>query len=398
MLTNSIDIELIRNELPCVSKTVYLNTATAGPLPKKVIETMERQIQNEFINGRASVPELFQFMKETTGCLRALVARLLNTSSEEIAITRQTTEGINIVLWGLDWDSRDEIITTNLEHKGGFIPLYNLHMRKGVKVKFLDLGYGDEPISKLQNLINRKTRLLMISHVAWSSGAILPLKEIIRVCHESNVLVLVDGAQAAGAIKVDLKQLDPDFYSIPGQKWLLGPEGTGALFVAKRCLSSVEPTFVGSFSVNNLYDYDHHTPHYLPALGAKRYEIGTLYRPGIIGFKESLGWLLDEVGLNSATTRSHDLAKYCSELLSKIDNVKQVTPYDQMGPIVTFKIEGVSAEALEDFLKTKGITIRYIPALGNAIRICTAFFNTPAEIEALGNEIDSFVNKRKGIK
>ena len=164
-----------------------------------------------------------------------------------MGLTHNTTEGMNIGLSGLDWGAGDEVVTTTLEHGGALLPLYQLHRRHGVRITFADVGNGerDAALTAIERAIHPGVRMVVLSHVTWGTGAVLPIGEIAQLAHEAGAQVLVDGAQSVGALPVDVHALDVDVYAFPGQKWLCGPEGTGGLYVKRAQLDAVQPTQIG---------------------------------------------------------------------------------------------------------------------------------------------------------
>jgi len=305
----------------------------------------------------------------------------LHAHEDEIALTHHTTEGMNIVLWGFPWQEGDEIITTDMEHIGGMAPLYTLHHRQGVSIRILPISQCRDEAEILQlfrKAIQQKTRLIAMSHLTYSTGALLPLRAITALAHEHGVPVLADGAQTAGAIHLDMKALDIDFYAFPGQKWLLGPEGTGGLYVRKDWLARLEPTFTGYFSLNPAA-YNAVDPHsFALASGAKRFEVGSVFRPGIAALDASLAWLMDEVGMDFIFARHRELAALARQKLSAIPGVQVITP-DFHGSLVNFYTPADPLK-LVAALAEKGIMIRSIPDNGS-LRFSCGFFNTIEEIE-----------------
>ena len=171
------------------------------------------------------------------------MARLLNADLDEIALTDNTGEGLNIISNGIQWHESDEVITTNHEHMSLLAPLYQLRDRYGIVIRFADIGpIAERPVLKaIADLVTPRTRLISISHVTWTTGAVLNISEVGYMGREWGIPVLIDGAQSAGAIPVDVKTLGVDFYAMPMQKWLCGPDGTGALYVLSLIHIS-EPT------------------------------------------------------------------------------------------------------------------------------------------------------------
>ena len=203
--------------------TAYLNTGTSGPLPRGAAEAIEHAMWREVDLGRASpsgLPDYAPMVQDT----RQRLATLIGADVAEVALTDSTTHGINAIVWGLPWQSEDEVLTSTVEHPGIVAPLHHLARRTGVSLRTV-------VPDAIACSVTDHTRLVAVSHVSFSTGARLPIEEIAYAAHQQGALLLVDGAQAVGAVPVDVHALDVDAYAFPGQKWLCGPEGIGALYV-----------------------------------------------------------------------------------------------------------------------------------------------------------------------
>ena len=239
-------LQHIRQEMPATTSHLYLNTGTFGPLPNCVTQAMQERLQADLRNGRLGA-EVFTAIIAIYDNARKSAARLLNADVQEIALTDSTGSGMNIISYGFNWQEGDEVITTNHEHISALAPLYQIRDRYGVVIRIADLGpYADRPAHEaISELVTPRTRLIVLSHVTWTTGAALDIAAVGRLGHQRGIPVLIDGAQSAGAIPIDVKALDIDFYAIPMQKWLCGPDGTGALYVRQEALQYVAPTYVG---------------------------------------------------------------------------------------------------------------------------------------------------------
>jgi L-cysteine/cystine lyase len=299
-----------------------------------------------------------------------------------MALTHATTEGMNIATGAIDWQAGERVVTTSLEHAGALGPLWALRNRQRVDLAIADIGTGgdpDEVISALDRAITPNTRLVSLSHVSWATGARLPIAEIVELAHSRGALVAVDGAQSVGAIPVSVEDLGVDFYAVPGQKWLLGPEGTGALYCAPSVLDRPRLTFAGYGGFESLD---------LAAEGklwpdARRFEIAGYHQPSVLGFARSTAWLSMYVGLNWMHERIARLAGEAASMLAEVPGVEVITPRDRMAGLITFRIAGWKAgPALHELSQRTLAIARTIPAL-DAIRISVGFFNTDGELRRL---------------
>ena len=218
-----------------LERYAYLNAGTFGPLPRATIAAMQAVERRELEEGRSS-RAYFQRVLDEREVLRAELARLLGTHPERIALTSSTTEGCNIVVRGLGVGPGDEVVTTDSEHPGLFGGL----VASGATLRIATIRErpSADILSTIQAQITPRTRLIAISHVSWLDGAVLPVRELAG----HGVPVLVDGAQGAGAIPVNVEDLGADYYTISAQKWLLGPSATGALYVTPDQLADCRVT------------------------------------------------------------------------------------------------------------------------------------------------------------
>jgi L-cysteine/cystine lyase len=376
----------VRAALPALDAGIYLNTGSVGPLPAETAAAMAELAAWELRTGRAHVDyvhDLYERMSEA----RAGAAAVLHADVDAIALTHSTTDGMNHAAWSIDWRPGDRAVTTRLEHPGGVGALYALRERAGIEVIFADVGSGGDDavtLAALDEAIVPGTRLVALSHVAWGTGAVLPIAEIAKLAHDRGALVAVDGAQSAGAIPIDLGALGVDFYAISAQKWLLGPEGMGALAVSPAAVSAARPAFAGWFSFETV-----------DAAGraafwpdARRFEGTGFHRPSVLGMARSLGWLSMYVGLDWVHARAGAVARRAAERLAAIPGVELITPLHQMATLVSFRIAGWPAERALDELGARVFAIaRHLAAL-DALRISVGFFTTDAEIERFAGAVE----------
>jgi L-cysteine/cystine lyase len=368
----------IREALPSTAAGIYLNTGTCGPLPRETVRAMAELEGIELRTGRADVA-YWKDSAERMNEARAAVAAVLTTEPRRIALTHATTDGMNVATWAIDWQAGDRVVTTSLEHAGALGPLWALRNRQGVDLAIAEIGSGGDPaevLAALDRAITPNTRLVSLSHVSWATGARFPIRQIVDMAHSRGALVAVDGAQAIGAIPVSVEELGADFYAVPGQKWLLGPEGIGALYCAPSVLDRPRLTFAGYGAFESLD---------LAVEGklwpdARRFEIAGYHQPSVLGFARSTAWLSMFVGLAWIHERVARLAGEAAAMLAEVPGVEVVTPRDHMAGLVTFRIAGWKPGlALAELSKRTLAIARTIPPL-DAIRISVGFFNTDHEL------------------
>ena len=372
-------VQRIRQEMPATTAHLYLNTGTFGPLPNCVSQTMQERIQFELQNGRLGAAA-FEAMGKIYDNARSSSARLLNASVDEIALTDNTGEGLNIISHGFKWHEGDEVITTNHEHISLLAPLFQLRDRYGIVIRFADIGpTAERPVLKaIADLVTPRTRLISISHVTWTTGAVLNVGEVAYMGREWGIPVLIDGAQSAGAIPVDVKALGVDFYAIPMQKWLCGPDGTGALYVRREALDYVSPTYVGYWSVKHEEGIE-----WKLLESAQRFELGGRQTAALAGQAAVLNWLEETVGYKWLFERIASLSRYTYNALKALPGLTLLTPRPGESGLVAFKLGDRDVNEVINYLHDKhNIYIRSIPTT-NSLRVSTGFYNTEEEIDKL---------------
>ena len=369
----------IRQVMPATTGHIYLNTGTFGPLPAVVAETIQASVQKEWQLGRLG-PQAFENITSTYTTARTHIARLIHADEGEIALTDNTGEGLNIISYGIRWQPGDEVITTNHEHISALAPLFQLRDRYGITIRYADLGFdGARPAAEaITPLINSRTRLIVLSHVTWTTGALVDIQAVGRLGQEQGIPVLVDGAQSAGAIPIDVKALGVDFYAIPMQKWLCGPDGTGALFARKEALHYVESTYVGYWSVKHEEGVEWELLD-----TAQRLELGGRQTIAIAGQSAVLQWLEEFVGYPWLFERISSLHSYAHTALQDVPGLHMLTPVPGASGLLTFTLDGKNDSDVVTYLREQhNIYIRNISNI-HALRVSTGFYNTQEEIDHL---------------
>jgi L-cysteine/cystine lyase len=369
----------VRTALPAVGAGIYLNAGTCGPLPAETGKAMADLEAWELTVGRATYDYYLEMLARMDEA-RAAVAAILTADVRTVALNHSATDGVNIGAWAADWRPGDRAVTTTDEHPGGVGGLYQLRERFALDLAFVDVGAAaddDAVVAAFDAAITPGTRLVALSHVVWTTGTRLPVGRIAELAHARGALVVVDGAQAAGTIPVDVGALGADFYAVPAQKWLLGPEGMGAVFCSPTVLDRARSTFAGWFSFEQIDSRGLATP--WP--DARRFEGSNYHRPSIVGMARSCGWLSMYVGLEWIHRRAAAVARRAAERLASVPGVELLTPVDRMATLVTFRIAGWDAQSALDELSARVFAIaRTVPPL-DAIRISVGFYNTDEEID-----------------
>jgi L-cysteine/cystine lyase len=310
--------------------------------------------------------------------LRKAAGRLVGAPADEVALTGNTTLGVGTVVAGIDWRPGDEIVTTELEHPGVAAPLAVAGRRFGLRLRVIPSAEAGGDLERAVGArAGPRTRLVALSHVSWSSGALLDVAGAARAARAAGALTLVDGAQAVGVLPVDARALGADAYAFPAHKWLLGPEGLGALWVAGEAAERIALTMAGTESGRG------HSPDgsFRPHPSARRYE-GSTAPLGLLGaWLASLAWL-DELGWDWIHGRARAAQAAGREALAALPGVEVLTPPGPQGGLVTFTIAGRPPARACAQLAERGVIVRDLPR-PDALRASLGFFTDEADIAAL---------------
>ena len=391
-LLTEADIEAVRSEIPVVSTCTYLNAGGIAPAPEPVTEAILAAYRDIASRGEMT-PEIHDRIPERMDDTRGRLARLTGADSDEIALLGNTTEGINLVLRGLPWKPGDEVIVSDQENPAVLLPCANLARRRGVTVRRLVLSDNtDMLLARLANLIKPESRLLVLSHVTHVSGLVMPIAAIERLAADAGVPVLWDGAQALGQVPVDLREAGCAFYAGAGYKWLMGPYGTGYLYVRRDWLDRLDISDIG---VKSQLSLDLESLAFELRPSAARHEYGS--RPWALfqGLGAAIGFV-QRFGVHAIRGRMLALRDHACERLATIPGatiVSASTPERASG-LVTVAIAGVEARAIVDELwRVHRVLVRdrHLPAGApepTGIRFSLGFFNTAAEIDAAAAAVE----------
>jgi len=366
----------IKNEFSLGKNFFHFNTASLGPSPNIVLEKIFEAMRLFAYLGTSKHNRV-----ELT---RTKIGKFLNADNELIAITRNSTEGMNIVANSLCLKKGDEVILSKDEHIGGAAPWLALSKEMGIKIKLVELDYsGNKNFENIENSISRKTKVVCISHVTCTTGMILPVKEIVELCKRRNIISCIDGAQAVGMIPVDVKSINPDFYITCGHKWLFGPKGSGVLVMNRAFLTKNRPHFVGAYS-DSKFDLGTKTIEYLNI--ASREEYGTRNIPHIIGLGTAVDFISD-LGIERIAKRGRELSIRFTKGISNISGIEIFTPKNQeyYCSLVTFKIKTKdNLQISRDLINKNGIRVRFIYENDiRGLRASFAIFNNEEEVDLL---------------
>lgn len=370
---------LVREHFPLTKKRIYLNTGGLGASPHVSIEALKSKIDElEEMSETGHSHELWLSIKEKA-------AKIFGCDKEEIAYTRNTTEGVNIVCNGFPFEKGDEVITSTHEHVGNIISWIARQKRDGIKMRVFEPSTKSarENIDRIEKLINKKTRALSISHVTTATGQVLPVNEIGELAKSHNLLYFIDGAQSAGMLPINVHKTGCHAYATSGHKWLLGPKGTGLLYVRKDYLDQIEAKWVGAYS--NTGEFDLITGKFQLNPTAQRYEYGTVSVPLFVGLGASMNFLLN-IGMENVWKRNFALASTLKQELNKIGaEVQSPQNPNEQSSIITFKLKNIPYGKLQQFLaKNYNLRTRGIYEGGlNGLRISLHLYNSFNDVDKI---------------
>jgi L-cysteine/cystine lyase len=354
------DAAAFRAEFPVLQRVAYLNAGTEGPVPRRAAEAAKARLESELNDGRAGRP-YFDATIELADRARAGYAAVLGCDVGELALTGSTTDGVNTVLAGLDLRPGDEVITSDEEHPGLLAPLARARRRHGIAMKVV-------PFAEVPGAVSSSTRLVACSHVSWASGRVMDVAAL----SASGVPVLLDAAQAIGAIAVDVHALGCDFYACSGQKWLCGPEGSGCLYVRSDRIEELLipwPGYGSLISGDRALELE-------PAEGAKRFDHGfpsglrNAWALASLEVFATAGWAWVHERAGSLAARLADLLR---------ERGVEVVARDRT-TLVSWRTEDPQAEM--DRLSAAGVVVRTIPAFGT-MRASVGAWSSEDDLERL---------------
>lgn len=370
--------QALRESIPAVQDRVYLNTGTSGPMPRQAYEK-EVELLEFIVREGFSAPQALAAYSRTLDEARKALASVLSCDPQWVALTHSTSDGIGTVAAGIDWQPGDEVIISDLEHVSGVAPWAMLARRRGVVVRNIESAGGYLEPERVLAAITSRTRLICISHVSYASGAVLPVRDVCAGARKAGVLVVIDGAQSVGHVPVQVEQIGCDFYAFPGQKWLLGPEGTGGLYVAPHALEAFAPSHIGWASIAGEGEGGSGISLHPDA---RRYETGTVHAPAFAALAESVG-ILKKIGWQSIFERAQSLAHLAADELGHVPGVRVLTPRWASSGLLTFAVDGVEPErVVKEVWAKRRVIIRSLP-FPRALRASFHAFNDESDVKAL---------------
>ncbi len=401
--TTAPGMEQLRADFPILdikvgdNPLVYLDNAASSQMPQAVIDRLVRYQKTQHANIHRAVHHLSDLATQEYESARRKLQRFIGAHEDrEVIFTSGTTDSINLVMHGYGRkfiESGDEIILTALEHHSNIVPWQMLAEEKGAHIRVVPINdAGELLVDEYEKLFNPRTRFVGLSHVSNALGSINPVKRMIATAHQHGVPVLIDGAQAAPHMKIDVQDLDCDFYAFSAHK-MCGPTGVGILYGKARLLESMQP-FKGGGDMITSVSFEKTTYNEIPY----KFEAGTPPIAAVIGFGAAIDYL-EKIGLDAIAAYEHELLVYASERIRQIPGVKIVGDCPDKVAVISFVMDGIHPHDVGTLLNQDGIAVRTGHHCAQPImqrfrvaatsRASFSFYNTKKEIDVLVEGIRS---------
>ena len=357
-----MDIKDVKEQFPIFAKKingkplVYLDSSNSSQKPLSVLNSLDYFYKNEFSNIGRSIHSLAVNATNKFEETRTSVKNFINANSkDEIIFTKNATEAINLVATTFGKENikkGDEILITELEHHSNYVPWHYLRETKGAVIKFAPINDdGDIIIEKLKKLVTTKTKIIAVTRLSNVTGTIVPIKEIVEIARKKNIPVLVDGCQSAPHIKIDVKDLDCDFFAFSAHK-VYGQTGVGLLYAKKKWLEKLPP-YIGGGGMISEVKKDKIT--YAPF--PEKYEAGTMPTAEVVAFSESIKFM-KSIGIENIIEHEKELTNYALEKLKKINSVNIIGNPKNKAGVISFIIKGIHPHDISTIVDEDGVAIR----------------------------------------
>ena len=383
--TANITIEEQRKQFLGLASKTYFNFGGQGTMPQASLDAIVDTHQYIQKVGPFS-GSVNSWLQGKTAELRSAIATELRTTSDRITLTENVTAGCNIALWGIQWEAGDSILMSDCEHPGVIATVNEIARRFAVKVEIcpiLDTLNQGNPVEAIEQHLTPNTRLVLISHLLWNTGQVLPLKEITALCHnyphsKQPIKVLVDAAQSVGCLDLDLPDSNVDYYAFTGHKWLCGPAGVGGLYVSESAFNDLHPTFIGWRSIEldgagNPKDW---------RANGEKYEVATSAYPEYQGLYAAIAVHQQWGTSTQRYQRIRQLSQYLWFALNQLEGVECLKKSPPEAGLVSFQVPNKKHLSLVNHLEQQGFFLRTI-ANPDCIRACVHYMSLTQEIDSL---------------
>nr|WP_290227943.1 aminotransferase class V-fold PLP-dependent enzyme [Trichocoleus desertorum] len=389
-------LERHRQQFPALANKAYFNYGGQGPMPQAALAALQQahlhiQQVGPFSNNSNT------WIHQETQQTRQTIATELGTTAETITLTDSVSTGCNIALWGIEWQPSDRILITDCEHQSIIATVQEIQRRFGVVVDvcplLATLNQGD-PVAAIAEHLSANTRLVVLSHILWNTGQVLPLGEMVQACHayptqQHPIQVLVDAAQSVGVLPLDLAALEVDFYAFTGHKWWCGPAGVGGLYIRPEALETLQPTFIGWRGITT--DANGQPSGW--ERGGKRFEVATSDYALYPALRVAIATQSEWGSIEARYQRIQSLSAYLWQQLRELRSVHCLRTTAPEAGLVSFQlvdqVSGRSHRQLAQFLESQEVMIRTI-LNPDCVRACVHYLTLESEIDRLVAGVQQF--------
>lgn len=318
--------EWYKKQMPAAEKYIYMNSGGCGPMPTSVLKSMEDVFERMVQEGQVNV-NIHGWLKALLEDVRKSVADFIHAEPEEIFFVRCIAEGLNTIVRMFDWKPGERVLISDQENPASILPFYaaepilRLHTDT-----FSGIGNLEQIAEQFSKKLTPETKMAVISHVFHTNGTVIPAADMCRQAAERDVIFVLDGAQAAGNVPIDVKEIGCDFYLLSCHKWLCGPEGIGAVYIRKELIPKVRVPF-GGVGMQTDFDVNSHEISFMP--DARRFEYGGRHIPMYAAFRECI-LMADAIGMENITDRTRHLHRYCRSCMEALGaSVEILSPEDE---------------------------------------------------------------------
>lgn len=383
------DLAVFRQQFSALANKTYFNYGGQGPMPQAAVEAIFKSYEK--------IQDLGPFSGKTNDWIIAeqnqtkqAIAKELGVTPATITLTEAVSVGCNIPIWGINWQPGEHLLITDCEHPGIIASVQELQRRCKIEIstcKLLPILNTGDRLTAITEKLQPNTRLVVLSHILWNTGELLPLAEIIQACrnYSPKIQILVDAAQSVGVLPLNLTEIDIDFYAFTGHKWWCGPEGLGAVYINPKALETLQPTFIGWRGINT--DTSGNPIGW--KLDGRKFEIATSAYPLLAGLRTAINHHKQWGTVGDRYQQICHLSKYLWQRLSELKQVKCLRTSPPESGLVSWQLNNQNHSQLVQFLESKNIMVRTINK-PNCVRACVHYFTLESEIDLLVDSIKNF--------
>jgi L-cysteine/cystine lyase len=359
----------LRAGIPALQGKVYFNYGGQGPLLASARQAIAATYDETDRLGPFSKAAL-DWLNRRVADLRVTLAELFQTTPDRFALTESTTSGMNVPLWGLDWQPGDRLLLSDAEHYGIWAIAHRLQERFGIELAECPLMHSSDPVATLERHLTDRTRMVLVSHVLWNTGRVMPLAQLADCCHAHDALLISDAAQSAGVLPVNLSATPVDGYAFTGHKWFCGPAGVGALYLSESAQAQIRTTYTGWCGI------------YATETGADRYEVATSAYPLRHAWQAAIAQHDSYAPLPDRYRQQVGMVQLLWQRLRDLPGVRCLSDEPPAAGLVAFTLAGRTPAEVESALEARSIYIRSMPD-PICLRASVHYFTTIAEVDQL---------------